>query len=131
MNILPSNQKQIIEQAKFTYSLLRKAFKKQQKKKTIEDQRKNQVDILKTSKSKDLETIKGNKSDDNEKLLKYKEIFDELTNEIIGERYNASKQIDFNNLTYKFKDESVDPINHIDFKDPMHIYNNIKNGNSS
>ena len=86
---------------------------------------------MKTSKSKDLETIKGYKSDDNEKLLKYKEIFDELTNEIIGERYNASKQIDFNNLTYKFKDESVDPINHIDFKDPMHIYNNIKNGNSS
>ena len=32
MNILPSNQKQIIDQAKFTYSLLRKAFKKQKKK---------------------------------------------------------------------------------------------------
>ena len=86
---------------------------------------------MKTSKPKDLETIKGKKSDDNEKLLKYKEIFDELTNEIIGERCNASEQIDFNNLTYKFKDESLDPINHIGFKDPMHIYNNIKNGNSS
>ena len=34
--ILPSNQQQIIEQAKFTYSLLRKAFEKQIK--TIEDQ---------------------------------------------------------------------------------------------
>ena len=34
--ILPSNQQQIIEQAKFTYSLLGKAFKKQTK--TIEDQ---------------------------------------------------------------------------------------------
>ena len=33
--ILPSNQQQIIEQAKFTYSLLRKAFEKQIK--TIED----------------------------------------------------------------------------------------------
>ena len=86
---------------------------------------------MKTSKPKDLETIKGNKSDDNKKLLKYKEIFDELTNEIIGERCNASEQIDFNNLTYKFEDESLDPINHIGFKDPMHIYNNIKNGNSS
>ena len=30
--ILPSNQRQIIEQAKFTYSLLGKAFKKQTKK---------------------------------------------------------------------------------------------------
>ena len=34
--ILPSNQKQIIEQAKFTYSPLGKAFEKQTK--TIEDQ---------------------------------------------------------------------------------------------
>ena len=36
--ILPSNQQQIIEQAKFTYSPLGKAFKKQIK--TIEDQEK-------------------------------------------------------------------------------------------
>ena len=34
--ILPSNQQQIIEQAKFTYSPLGKAFEKQTK--TIEDQ---------------------------------------------------------------------------------------------
>ena len=34
--ILPSNQQQIIEQAKLTYSPLRKAFEKQTK--TIEDQ---------------------------------------------------------------------------------------------
>ena len=37
--ILPSNQQQIIEQAKFTYSPLGKAFEKQTK--TIEDQEKN------------------------------------------------------------------------------------------
>ena len=35
-DILPSNQQQIIEQAKFTYSTLGKAFEKQIK--TIEDQ---------------------------------------------------------------------------------------------
>ena len=35
-DILPSNQQQIIEQAKFTYSLLGKVFEKQIK--TIEDQ---------------------------------------------------------------------------------------------
>ena len=45
--ILLSNQQQIIQQAKFTYSLLRKAFEKQIK--TIEDQGKKQVDALKTS----------------------------------------------------------------------------------
>ena len=35
-DILPSNQQQMIEQTKFTYSLLGKAFEKQTK--TIEDQ---------------------------------------------------------------------------------------------
>ena len=43
--ILPSNQQQIIQQAKFTYSPLGKAFEKQIK--TIEDQGKKQVDDLK------------------------------------------------------------------------------------
>ena len=37
--ILPSNQQQIIQQAKFTYSPLGKAFEKQIK--TVEDQGKN------------------------------------------------------------------------------------------
>ena len=41
---LPFNQQQIIEQAKFTYSPLGKAFEKQAK--TIEDQGKKQIDAL-------------------------------------------------------------------------------------
>ena len=45
--ILLSNQQQIIQQAKFTYSPLGKALEKQIK--TIEDQGKKQVDALKTS----------------------------------------------------------------------------------
>ena len=45
--ILPSNQQQIIQQAKFNYSPLGKALEKQRK--TIEDQREKQVDDLKTS----------------------------------------------------------------------------------
>ena len=40
-DILPSNQQQIIEQAKFTYSPLGKAFEKQIK--TIEDQGQNKL----------------------------------------------------------------------------------------
>ena len=43
-DILPCNQQQIIEQTKFTYSPLGKAFGKQIK--TIEDQGKKQVDAL-------------------------------------------------------------------------------------
>ena len=54
-DILPSNQQQIIEQTKFTYSPLGKAFEKQIK--TIEDQGKKQVDALNTLKSNNQLTI--------------------------------------------------------------------------
>ena len=47
--ILPSNKEQITEQAKFTYSPLGKAFEKQTK--TIEDQRKIEIDALKSLES--------------------------------------------------------------------------------
>ena len=50
-NILPSNQQQIIEQAKFSYSPLGKAFERQIK--TIEDQGQRQVDPLKDLKPKE------------------------------------------------------------------------------
>ena len=48
--ILPLNQRQIIEQAKFTYSPLVKAFEKQTK--TIEEQGRKQIDAI-TNKTKD------------------------------------------------------------------------------
>ena len=49
-DILPSNQKQIIEQARFTYSPLVKAFEKQIK--TIEDQGQKKVKALETLRPK-------------------------------------------------------------------------------
>ena len=42
--ILPSNQKQIIKQATFTYSPFRKVFEKQTK--TMEEQGRKQVDVI-------------------------------------------------------------------------------------
>ena len=50
-DILPSNQQQITEQAKFTYSHLGKNFEKQIK--IIEDQGKKQVDALENLKTKE------------------------------------------------------------------------------
>ena len=50
-DILPSNQQQIIEQAKFTYSCLGKAFDKQIK--TIKDQGNKQFDALENLKPKE------------------------------------------------------------------------------
>ena len=52
-DVLPSNQQQIIEQAKFTYSPLGQVFEKQTK--TIEDQGKKQVDALESLKPKPIE----------------------------------------------------------------------------
>ena len=63
-NILPSNQQQIIEQTKFTYSPLGKAFDKQIK--TIEDQGKRQVDALNTLNSNNKITIKKYTYDPND-----------------------------------------------------------------
>ena len=54
-DILPSNQQQIIEQTKFTYSPLGKAFDEQMK--TIEDQGKKQVDALNNLKPSDKDII--------------------------------------------------------------------------
>ena len=50
VEILPSNQKQIIEQPKFAYPPLGKAFEKQTK--AIEDQREKQVKAIEDNKKK-------------------------------------------------------------------------------
>ena len=50
-DILPSNQQQIIEQVRFTYSPLGKAFEKQTK--IIEDKGQKQIDALESLKPKE------------------------------------------------------------------------------
>ena len=57
---MPSNQKQIIDEAKFSFSPLGKAFEKQAK--AIEDQGKNQVSVLKAVKPNTQELIIKNDS---------------------------------------------------------------------
>ena len=57
-DILPSNQQQIIEQAKFTYSPLEKAFEKQTK--TMENQGEKHVKALEDQKLKEqIKSIEG------------------------------------------------------------------------
>ena len=119
------------KKTKFTYLLIllwEKLLKNKQNQLKIKE--KKQVDILKTAKPKELEAIQD-KQDDNEKHLKYKEVFNELSNQRIGEIYNISKKFNFNNLTYHFKGSNTAPINFIDFRGPLHIYNEIKNDNIS
>ena len=86
-----------------------------------------QLDILKTLKPRELKAIEV-KSDDNEEHLKYKEVFNELINEKIGKIYKISKKVNFNNLTYHFKGSNTAQINFTDFRGPVHLCTEIKNG---
>ena len=118
-DILPSNQQQIIERAKITYSPLGKAFEKQIK--TIEDQGKKQVDALKV-----LE-LKASKSGSNNKPVITKEIYDKIFEERMDEILKMREKIDFSNLTYNFKGQTAS-INFGKFEGPMYIYGHMKNG---
>ena len=112
---MPSNQQQVIEQAKFTYSPLGKAFEKQIK--TIKDQGKKQIDALADLKPKEIKSI-------NKKPNEYGDYFlDGLAK--IRESY---KPINFNDLTYNFKDLRIPSVVFIKFKGPENIFKGIHNG---
>ena len=113
-DILPSSQQQIIEQAKFTYSPLGKAFEKQTK--TIEDQGKKQVHALKAI-----------KIGSNNKSTITKEIYDEILEERIDEILKMSEKINFKNLIYDFKG-LTSSISFLKYAGPMHTYAQLKNG---
>ena len=77
--ILPSNQQQIIEQAKFTYSPLGKASEKQAK--TIDDQGDKQKKAIQNKDfNKSIEKAKFDSYDDLA-IFRQKEIYNELTEE--------------------------------------------------
>ena len=90
--ILPSNQQQIIDQTKFTYSPLGKAFEKQTK--TIEDQEKKQLDALESLKpsDKELPPIKD--------FILEENLNPEIINEI-KRIEEEEKKVDRNKVVYK------------------------------
>ena len=90
IDILPSNQQQIIEQAEFTYSPLGKAFEKQIK--IIEDQGKKQIDALKVLESKAIESGSNNKS------VITKEIYDKILEERMDEILEMRREISYINF---------------------------------
>ena len=101
-DILPSNQKQIVEQTKFTYSSLRKTFEKQIK--TNEDQGKKQVEALESLKPKEETRPIEDKANNNNSNNKSKAeiIFDIVINEskkVLSELYDS---IDYNNLKFEY-----------------------------
>ena len=120
-DILPSNQKQIIEQAKFTYSPLGKACEKQIK--TIEDQGENQVNALENLKPKEQTKPNEDKSNNQSRAAI---IFNDLINKrksIMNELYGS---VDKNNLKFDYvgPTEDVSFYKHMDFKE---LFSEIKN----
>ena len=110
--ILPSTQQQKIEQAKFTYSPLGKAFEKQTK--TNEDQGKNQSSAIKESGKQITESNEAAKNDFNIDRSgvtheKQKEIFNELVKERGLEFSGIKDKIDPNNLVCTFKTDGNEP----------------------
>ena len=113
--ILPSNQQQIIQQAKFTYSPLGKALEKQRK--TIEDQGEKQVVAL--------ESLKGS----NKKLPSIKDFIpmENLNPEIINEINRIEeieKKVDRSRMVYKGTNKTYDFRN---FKTIRAFGNEIRN----
>ena len=100
--VLPSNKQQIIEQVKFEYSPLGKAFEKQVK--TIEDQGKKQIEALENLKLKE---ITQNKT----KPIEYNKYFIDQLAKI----QKSIKPIDYNDLIYYYK-ASNKPINFNEYK---------------
>ena len=104
--ILPSNQKQIIEQAKFTYRRLGKAFEKQTK--TIEDQGEKQIKSIQNQGQ--VKTIKKYIYEDEESsfILEQKEIFNKLADERLEQITELNRKINPYDLIYRYKGPTAD-----------------------
>ena len=104
--ILPSNQQLIIEQAKFTYSPLGKAFEIQIK--TIEDQGERQIKEFQNQ--GEIKTIKKYTYDNEDTPLvsKQKEIFNELVDKRLEEITNLDKKVNSDDLIYRYKGNTAD-----------------------
>ena len=129
--ILPSNKQQIIEQAKFTYSPLGKAFEKQTK--TIEDQGEKQIKAIQDNKQLQL----TNDYDYKDKLLIFREIkiFKDIYNKRLDKIEELNSKIDYDNLKYVVEKSGVkkDSVEY-DFnkkKDPITFLYDIKKGKIS
>ena len=121
--ILPFDRSRIMEQAKFTYSRLVKAFEKQIK--TTEDQGEKQIKAIEDH-GKQLAKYSDEKKESS-RHLKQKQIFEEVTNKRMEEIRDLRKQINFDSLTYNYNGKTA-PKNFIGFKGSLGFYKNIKEG---
>ena len=124
--IVPSNQQQIIQQAKFNYSPLGKAIEKQRK--TIEDQGKEQVKAIQENN----QLVSINEDDYKDKLLlsKEREIFKDISNKRLNKIEELNNKIDYDDLDYVILSKDMEYNFSIE-KDPISLLKAIKDGEMS
>ena len=134
--ILPSGRQQIIEQAKFIYSPLGKAFEKQTK--TIKDQGEKQTKTIEDQGEKQIKEIQDKKteiySDDDYKnkllLSKEREIFKKIYNEKRNQIEEMNEEVDYRDLKYTII-SSGEEFQYDETEDPILFLNDIKEGKIS
>ena len=120
---MPSNQQQIIEKARFTYSPLRKAFEKQTK--TMKDQGEKQIKAIQDKRSIKLIEKFTDDINDSPIVLKEKEIYNKLT-----EKNNLDKRVHIDKLVFKYKDNIPDE-DFSKFDNALDLINKIRDGKIS
>ena len=124
-DILPPNQQQIIERAKFAYSPLGKALEKQIK--TIEDQGEKQIKAIQNQGH--VKTIKKYDYDDEDSPLisKQKLIFNELADKMLNEITTLDEKVNHDDLIYRYKGRN--PHEKFDkYNNALDLIDKIKNG---
>ena len=95
-DILQSNQQQIIEQAKFTYSPLEKVFEQQIK--TIKDQGEKKIKAINEQGQVKIIEKYASDDEDNPWISKQKEIFNELADKRFNEINDLDKKVNLDDL---------------------------------
>ena len=117
--ILQSNKQQIIEQAKFAFSPLGKAFEKQTK--TIEDQGKKQIKAIQDNKQ---QLISDNDYKDKLLISREIEIFKDIYNKRLDKREEMNNEVDYDDLDYVVLSGDMEYKFSIE-KDPISLLNAI------
>ena len=120
-----SNLQQILEQTRFTYSLLGKAFQEQIK--TIKEQGEKQVKAIQDKEfNKSIKELEYGSNDD-PMLLKQKEIYNELTEDKKHEIKKFDKTVNRKGLLYRYKGNTSD-VDISKYYRAIDLINKIKNG---
>ena len=125
---MPSNQQQIIKQAKFTYPPLGKAFEKQTK--TIKDQGEKQIKAIQDkSPIKSIEKFTYD-INDSPIVLNKKEIYNKLTEKSFEKINNLEKSVDIDQLVFKYKGNTPEE-DFSKFDNALDLINEIRDGEIS